>query len=182
MHESVMSWVAGFANDRADSLWDLDVLEVGSYNVNGSVRPLFDAKTYVGVDVAAGPGVDRVADACDLPFDDKAFDLVVSTEMLEHCERPWLAVAEMHRVLVPGGVLLLTCRGFDQARGAFPFHNPPDHYRYSEGAMLALCDDFTTVTVAIDPQVPGWFVTAIKRAIPIAGGGPETASPGQLPT
>jgi 2-polyprenyl-3-methyl-5-hydroxy-6-metoxy-1,4-benzoquinol methylase len=49
-----------------------------------------------------------VADACRLPIRDESFDLIVSSEMLEHTATPLRAVAELARVLRPDGVLVLT--------------------------------------------------------------------------
>lgn len=160
MHESVMSWVD--AQVSALNLKSENTLEVGSFDVNGSVRQFF-VGGYCGIDHADGPGVDLVMDACDLAWAIPTFGVVVSTEMLEHCERPWKAVAEMFRVLRSNGILLLTCRGFNQ-RGAFQFHNPPDNYRFSSDALIAICADagFDDVIVSEDPQVPGWFVLARK--------------------
>ncbi|MBI2423728.1 MAG: class I SAM-dependent methyltransferase [Candidatus Hydrogenedentes bacterium] len=54
------------------------------------------------------------ADALALPYRDAAFDAVVSVSMLEHLTDPGLAVAEMARVLTPGGTLAL----------GFPCRNP----------------------------------------------------------
>jgi len=48
------------------------------------------------------------ADACALPFADGAFDLVISSECIEHTLDPRLALAEIHRVTRPGGRLLVT--------------------------------------------------------------------------
>src|SRR5690606_27806966 len=54
MHESVLAWVAGQVHARG--LAALDVIELGSYDVNGSVRPLF-VGDYTGIDMRPGPGV-----------------------------------------------------------------------------------------------------------------------------
>ncbi len=86
----------------------LRVCEFGSYDVNGSVRDLFPAGTYVGVDSRAGPGVDVVADAADWPGDGRPFVLVVCTEVLEHTPRAAEVVRSAYRLLAPGGVLILT--------------------------------------------------------------------------
>lgn len=48
-----------------------------------------------------------IADAAELPFSDASFDVVISTLSLHHWERPEDALREIHRVLVPGGSLLL---------------------------------------------------------------------------
>jgi SAM-dependent methyltransferase len=50
----------------------------------------------------------RAADATMLPFADGSFDLVVSSECIEHTPDPARAVGEMLRVLAPGGHLVLT--------------------------------------------------------------------------
>jgi len=72
------------------------VLEVGSYNVNGSLRDWILGNlcvtAYIGVDIQPQQRyVDVVADASTLPFRDESFDVVISTETLEHVS----AVTEM---------------------------------------------------------------------------------------
>jgi SAM-dependent methyltransferase len=138
------------------------VLEVGSYDVNGSVRPFFTGP-FVGVDARQGPGVDQVAFADALPFADGSFEVVVSTEMLEHDLRPWRSLVEMARVLRPGGTLLLTARGYD-GRGCFPVHDYPDDlWRFSGRSLQILTEDAgLTTRVDVDPTDPGWFLEAVK--------------------
>ncbi len=54
-------------------------------------------------------GIDAlVADIRSLPFDDDAFDLVVSFETIEHVEDPGRALDELSRVLAPGGLLMIS--------------------------------------------------------------------------
>lgn len=155
MHASVMTWIGQQAAGLSGS-----TLEVGSLDVNGSVRSLF-GDPYVGVDMRPGPGVDVVATADALPFDDASFDVVVSTEMLEHDPSPWLSLAEMGRVLRPGGHLLLTTRG----NGFGEHHEPSDFWRFMPASRdrlleLANCDP---VALALDPEVPGVFVHGLRR-------------------
>jgi 2-polyprenyl-3-methyl-5-hydroxy-6-metoxy-1,4-benzoquinol methylase len=58
---------------------------------------------------AAEAGSRGVAsDACELGFHDESFEIVISSEMIEHTERPAEAVRELARVLRPGGVLVIT--------------------------------------------------------------------------
>lgn len=47
------------------------------------------------------------ADAYDLPFPDASFERVLATQVLLHLDEPWRAVAEMRRVLTPGGRLII---------------------------------------------------------------------------
>ncbi|MDT4969099.1 MAG: O-methyltransferase StaMB [Acidobacteriota bacterium] len=50
----------------------------------------------------------RVGNIADLPFDDESLDLVVASEIIEHMAEPELVVAEIARVLRPGGKVVLT--------------------------------------------------------------------------
>jgi ubiquinone biosynthesis O-methyltransferase len=49
-----------------------------------------------------------VGDAQQLPFEDKSFDIVVCSEVVEHVDHPGNVMSEINRVLVPGGVLVLS--------------------------------------------------------------------------
>lgn len=68
----------------------VSVLEVGSLDINGTVRDFFDSTDYVGVDVAPGKGVDVVAQGEDLDYKDNSFDIVISAECFEHNPQ-WVA-------------------------------------------------------------------------------------------
>ncbi len=89
---------------------ELSVLEIGSLNVNGSVRELFPHWDYTGLDRVAGPGVDVVADGAtfDTP---KRFDAIVCCEVFEHFESWAEIVNNSYRLLRPGGVFIGTCAG-----------------------------------------------------------------------
>jgi hypothetical protein len=159
MHESVYDWVADQVDQRG--LSDAYVLEVGSYNVNGSVRELFTG-SYLGTDLREGPGVDLVVNAERLPgtISQGIFDVVVCTETLEHVLRPWRVVENMAYALRKGGTLLVTTRGI-----GFPVHEyPEDHYRFSLGAVERLCTSagLSVLESADDPQCPGAFVAAVR--------------------
>jgi len=69
---------------------NVSVLEVGSLDVNGTVRTFFDSSRYVGVDVAPGPCVDVVANGENLDYPDDSFDVTVSVECFEH-NPEWVA-------------------------------------------------------------------------------------------
>jgi SAM-dependent methyltransferase len=152
MHRSVMTWVASEVVQHGLAG---TTLEVGSLDVNGSVRGLF-GDDYTGVDFRDGAGVDRVMDAHALDFPDASFDTVISTEMLEHDSAFWLSLAEMGRVLKAGGDLILTTRG-----NGFPRHSHPhDYWRFmadSAGLILDLARS-EQVCVRPDPRHPGVFI------------------------
>jgi len=74
------------------------VLEIGSLNINGTVRDFFTTDLYLGVDVGDGPGVDLVAQGQELQFPDNSFDVAVSAECFEH-NPYWLETfTNMHRM------------------------------------------------------------------------------------
>jgi SAM-dependent methyltransferase len=157
MHDSVYAWVGRQVGEH--DLVGLRTLEVGSLDVNGSVRALFSG-TYIGLDMREGPGVDIVGTAAALPFPDASFDCIVSTEMLEHDPSPWNSMAEMGRVLRPGGRLIITTRG-----NGFGEHlEPSDYWRFMPNVGpvlldLASCDG----TTELDPEVPGIFLSGVRR-------------------
>lgn len=88
------------------------VIELGSRNVNGTVRDLFTGANYLGIDILAGDGVDVIADAATFATMHQA-DVVVSTEMLEHTGLALAAdiMANMADLVKPGGALIITCAG-----------------------------------------------------------------------
>lgn len=87
---------------------ELNVLDVG-----GRIqpyRPLLHGRLqrYVGVDLLPTSLVDVVARGEQIPLASNYFDLVICTQVLEYVPEPRVVVAEIHRVLKPGGCLLLS--------------------------------------------------------------------------
>lgn len=161
MHPTALSFVQRALT--AEHIAGKDILEVGSYDVNGSVRPYVEAlkpRRYLGVDASPGPRVDRVVD-CERLTDEVAglWDVVVSTEMLEHV-RDWrTCMQQLAAVVKLGGFLVITTRS-----PGFPYHPfPEDHWRYTHAQMQAILDvlGLETITLEDDPE-PGVFVLATK--------------------
>ena len=88
----------------------------------------------INVDIFPLKEVDVVADVSDLPFRDGVIDGIVCDSVLEHLADPTRALAEMSRVLRPGGTLLITMLFL------YPYHSSPDDfYRWTErGARRVL--------------------------------------------
>lgn len=150
---------------RSDEIAGREVLEVGAQDVNGSPReavlPL-KPKKYIGVDFAAGKGVDLVLDVADLVmyFGLDRFGVVVSTEMLEHAKDWRTAVSQMKAVLAPGGVLFVTTRS-----PGFPHHGyPHDYWRFTVEHFLRIFGDMAIERLEPDPLPghPGVFLKARK--------------------
>jgi SAM-dependent methyltransferase len=139
------------------------VIEVGSRNVNGSLRSYVQSllpASYLGVDIFPGEGVDEICNADHLVerFGCESFDVLIATEMLEHV-RDWHAVIEnFKKVLRPNGTVLITTR----SRG-FPFHEAPhDFWRYELSDMREIFSDFEIEALEADPNEPGVFLKARK--------------------
>ncbi len=149
------------ANLKEEDARGAAVIEVGSLDVNGSVRPIIEAlhpKSYIGVDIKMGPGVDQICDANDIldRFGRESFDLLVSTELLEHV-RDWRRViSNFKQILKPGGLILLTTRSFGFHYHGYPF----DFWRYEMTDAQILFQDFITENIEADPLEPGILIKA----------------------
>lgn len=151
---------------KGDDVAGKFVLEVGAMDVNGSLRSIamqYQPARYVGVDIAAGPGVDEVcpAEALEQRFGADAADVVISTEMLEHVFDWRRVIHNLKAVLKPGGVLLLTTR----SKG-FPLHGyPSDWWRFEIEDFQAIFRDLQVEALVKDwSGGPGVFVLARKSA------------------
>jgi SAM-dependent methyltransferase len=140
------------------------VLEVGSKYVNGSVRPLIEnfcsPKEYVGVDIEAGKFVDVILPAEKLVeyFGPESFDVVISTELLEHVQNWRLVINNMKSVLKCGGYIYITTRSY-----GFPYHAYPyDFWRYEIEDMRKIFRDFEIIKLVKDHEAPGVFLKAKK--------------------
>jgi SAM-dependent methyltransferase len=172
VHPSVLAWVESTLT--AEDVAARRILEVGSCDVNGSVRPYLESlgpAEYLGVDAGPGPRVDRVVDCEELAAAVGVgdWDIVVSTEMLEHV-RDWReCLIQLAMTVAPGGKLLITTRS-----PGFPYHPfPEDHWRYTRDFMcdvMATLDMGATVVDDPDPYSPGVFVFAEKPSVSVAAG------------
>jgi SAM-dependent methyltransferase len=110
-----------------------------------SYQTLFPDANYVSCDIVAHPSVRIVKpDPFTLPFMDQAFDLVVSGQMLEHCQNPFKAVAEMKRVLKIGCCLAIIVpsagRRHDAQDGWRFMHDAFRFISAEVGGFQTLCD------------------------------------------
>jgi len=140
------------------------VLEVGGKYVNGSVRPFvvrfLEPKEYLGIDVEPGRFVDMVVPAEDIVkcFGEESFDVIISTELLEHV-RDWrLVINNMKAALKREGYLYITTRSH-----GFPCHGfPHDFWRYEADDIRRIFSDFDIMVLTRDHVAPGVFLKARK--------------------
>lgn len=100
---------------------------------------------YANIVVTKRPHVQ--ADGAALPFGDGSFDAVISAELLEHVPSPERVLREVHRVLRPGGRLLITVPLLYRVHG-----DPQDFGRYTDHFWLCVLGDLGFETVAIERQ------------------------------
>lgn len=108
-HENQRDYVNLLATHIPNFFAGRKVLEVGSLNINGSVRDFFRDCEYIGLDVAPGKNVDVVCEGQKYDAPDNSFDVVISCEVMEH-NPYWLETFQnMVRVCKPGGIIVMTC-------------------------------------------------------------------------
>jgi SAM-dependent methyltransferase len=91
------------------------------------------ATEYVGVDLPGNPIADLEGGVEALPVADASFDLVLCTQVLEHCDDPAAAVRELRRVVAPGGVVLASTHGVQV------YHpSPQDLWRWTHEGLRRL--------------------------------------------
>jgi SAM-dependent methyltransferase len=165
------------------------VLEVGAVPSSDCLLTcpeLRNVPTRIGINLrslGSYEGISVLAmDARCMAFADHSFDLVLCASTLEHIPEFWLACAEMHRVLVPGGRLVVSTPGFVETRfgnavrwlasnlplpdlikrgtPTMRIHDAPhDYYRFSPHAyrdvILQGLDDVRVWSVMQPPRVFG---------------------------
>ncbi|MDH5256640.1 MAG: class I SAM-dependent methyltransferase [Gammaproteobacteria bacterium] len=139
MHKSSILRMQWFVDNYGSKIpkSEVRVLDVGSYDVNGSYKHLCNDKKYhyTGLDMEKGPNVDIVLSN---PYDwdaieNDSFDVVISGQAFEHIEYFWKTMEEMTRVLKKDGLLcVIAPNGFAEHR------YPVDCYRFFTDGMLAL--------------------------------------------
>lgn len=158
MEIKILEWFAKYM----PMIRNKNVLEVGSLNVNGSIKPLIKLFTssYIGVDMKAGIGVDQVVDVLDIVkvFGSEKFDCVVCLETMEHVRFWREALHNLKAVLKPGGLLFFSAPGY-----GFTYHGyPDDFWRFSKLDGLRLFGDFETVALHYAFHEPRLYMIAKK--------------------
>ncbi len=139
MHQSSMDKMTAFRDQYLSSKIGktLQIFDLGSQDVNGSYRSLFEdsAWQYVGLDMEAGKNVDLLLRT---PYAWKevkrnSADVVISGQAFEHIEYVWITMLEIARILKPGGLCCIL------APSSGPEHRfPMDCWRFYPDGMNAL--------------------------------------------
>jgi SAM-dependent methyltransferase len=164
MHQHSHDLMKYFVDTYLDKSKELDILDVGSYDINGNFRGLFvnPKWKYTGLDIAAGPNVDVVSKALyDFGFD-KKFDVVVSGNCLEHVEAPWRWIKAVEKVIKKDGlVCIVTPFSITEHRCPVDCYRIlPDGYKYllEEEANFTLIEsrlDYPPMRYKVLESIPG---------------------------
>jgi SAM-dependent methyltransferase len=125
------------------------ILEIGAYQVDGQesladLRSLFPGRSYVGLDMRPGPGVDCVGSVEKLPQKDASVGTVLALNTFEHVKCFWRGLEEVKRVLKPDGVLIMSTPFY------FRIHDyPHDYWRFTPAAYEAILEAYPS-------KIVGW--------------------------
>lgn len=151
-------------NVEREEIENKRVLEVGSKYANGSIRPFIikylHPEEYIGVDISTGLYVDEVLCAENIlsRFGRESFDVIITTEMVEHVKDWRIVMSNLKNVLKEGGLLILTTRSI-----GYPYHGAPyDFWRYEVEDMKDIFSDFSIELLEKDSLYPGIFLKATK--------------------
>ncbi len=110
-------------------------------------RPLVQARVrqYVAIDVIRTSLVDVVAKGEQLPLCSDTFDLAIATQVFEYFPEPRLAAQQIHRVLKPGGVLIMS------VAAVCPRVAEQEHWRFLPTGVKFVLSDFAGVEIV--PEV-----------------------------
>jgi hypothetical protein len=108
-------FVQGVIDTPLGKLSDIDTFKIGSCDVNGTIRKIFnDCKSYKGAVLVASSGVDIVASGHEILLPDNIFDLTLPCEYFEH-QPGWIKTFQnMHWMTIPDGNVVITCESRDQ--------------------------------------------------------------------
>lgn len=96
--------------------------------------------------------VDVIADASFLPFHSGSFDAVLSTQLIEHLQNPWLFFSEVGRILRPSGLFIITFPLFN------PIHEEPyDFFRFTEFGVGEMCSRSNMAIKQVVKMGGGWL-------------------------
>ncbi|MBV8951246.1 MAG: class I SAM-dependent methyltransferase [Actinobacteria bacterium] len=132
VRHALAQWLRAQAGELRDGP-PVRLLDVGC-----GVKPYYPffadiTSEYVGVDVVENPAAELLGPVEALPVEDASFDVVLCTQVLEHCDDPAQAVRELRRVTRPGGRVLASTHGVQV------YHpSPVDYWRWTHEGLLRL--------------------------------------------
>ncbi len=148
--------IFGSTKLNPDDILGARILEVGARNWNGSLREIIQKwapSEYIGADIVSGEGTDVVCSAEKLleAFGPDSFDIIISTELLEHILDWKIVVSNLKKLCKPGGLILITTRSFGYKYHPFP----NDYWRFEIEDMRKIFSDCEILNLEEDAIEPG---------------------------
>jgi SAM-dependent methyltransferase len=140
---------------------DLQVLDIGGRYQ--PYRPLLESRAsrYVALDVLPTRLVDVVGRGEHLPFAPNTFDLIIATVVFEYFPEPRKAAEQMHSVLKPGGILLLSVGAVS------PRFSDDEHWRYMPAGLRSTLSMFSLVEIVPEVFSLGGFCRIVNASLNI---------------
>lgn len=125
-HQQQLDFIEQLKNQNPEYFSNVKVLEVGSLNINGSIRPFFENCEYLGIDIGEGKDVDFVSKGEEYNAPDNTFDVTVSCECFEHNPYWVETFNNMFRMTKPLGLIVITCATTGRAEHGTTRTTPAD--------------------------------------------------------
>jgi SAM-dependent methyltransferase len=146
MHIQAKDFTLFVKSILSDYFKNKKVLDVGSGDINGNNRELFDDCIYEGNDVIQAPNVTIVSKTKDLPIEDNSLDTIVSNECFEHDPEYTESFRKIYKMLKPDGMFCFTCAGFGRAEHGTRRTCPTESYG-TIGNLPDMSDYYKNLTV-----------------------------------
>ena len=128
-----------------------------------SVRPDLRSLRFLNLDLESGPCVNLRGDVHDLPLKSDSVGCVTCISTLEYVRDPQRAIAEIYRILKPGGLVYLN------VPFVFPYHPPPeDLYRFSTSGIRTLAERFEEIRAGFNRGPASTFCHLFVRFLAIS--------------
>lgn len=108
-HHAQKQFIADIKHEYPEFFKNVKVLDVGSLDINGSIREHFADYEYTGIDIGPGRNVDIVVEGQLYDADDETFDVVASCECFEHNPHWKETFLNMIRMCKSNGLIMMTC-------------------------------------------------------------------------
>ena len=102
-HPQQRQFIKTISECLSNNFKDRNILEIGSYSVNGSISQYFQDSNYYGVDLTEGPCVDIICEGDKLDHADEFYDVTTSCECFEHNPNWAETFQNMWRMTKKGG-------------------------------------------------------------------------------
>ena len=104
---------------------DLGARQSPNQLIVSDLRPLFPNREYIGCDMSAGVGVDKIENIEALTFKDSSIPTVLCLDTIEHVENPIKAFQEISRIITEDGIVIVSSHMYA------PIHYDPDYWRFT---------------------------------------------------